>query len=202
VHAAEHRHQQRVAGMLPAQIVGVGAVQHQGEHGAGKSDDASHDHEGLELDAPGVVAEAAHAQFVVAQRLQHPAKRGMRNAPQQRHAATHCGDGEDVKRPIIREQRSRHALKPVFSPRQGGPLVGDLEGDLGKGQSQQREIKPTAAQDDQRDNRGQDQREQDGENQRLDLVRQPAEQRYGRRVARAAEEHRRAERHQTGIADQ
>ena len=29
VHAAQHRHQQRVAGVLPAQIVGIGAAQHQ-----------------------------------------------------------------------------------------------------------------------------------------------------------------------------
>ena len=35
VHAAQHGHQQRVAGVLPTQVVGVGALQHEGQQRAG-----------------------------------------------------------------------------------------------------------------------------------------------------------------------
>ena len=97
MHAAHHCHQQCVAGVLPAQIVGIGAAQHEREQRAGEADDAAHDDEGLELDAERVVAEAPHALFVVTQRLQQTAERRMRDPPQQRHAECDRGDREDVE---------------------------------------------------------------------------------------------------------
>ena len=70
MHAAQHRHQQRIPGVLPAEVIGVGALQHEGQQAAGITDDAAHKHEGNKLQAEGVVAQALHALFVVAQGLQ------------------------------------------------------------------------------------------------------------------------------------
>ncbi len=85
MHAAQHRHQQRVAGMLPAEIVGVGAAQHQREQRAGIADHAAHDDERLEFQAEGGIAEALHALLVVAQCLERAAERRVGDAPQQPH---------------------------------------------------------------------------------------------------------------------
>ena len=81
VHAAQHRHQQRIARMLPAEIVGVGALQHQGQESARVADEAAHQHEGGELQPERVVAQALRPLLVVAQRLQGAAERRMGDAP-------------------------------------------------------------------------------------------------------------------------
>ena len=81
MHAAQHGHQQRVAGMLPAEVVGIGTAQHQRQQCAGVADDAAQDDEGLELEAERGVAEALHALLVVAQRLERSAEWRVRDAP-------------------------------------------------------------------------------------------------------------------------
>ncbi len=202
MHAAQHRHQQRIAGVLPAQVVGIGALQHEREQAAGVADDAAHHDEGDEFQPERVVAEALGALFVVAQRLQRPAERRMGDAPEQSDAQADGDDGEGVERPGAGEQRAGHALDAVFAAGHVGPFVGDLERDLGKRQCQQGEIQPAAAQDDQGDDGGQHQRERDAEQQRDDLVRGAAQHDEGDGIAGAAEEHRGAERHQAGVADQ
>ena len=68
--AAQHRHQQRIAGMLPAEVVGVGALEHERQQPARVADEAAHEHERDELQPEGVVAEALRALLVVAHRLQ------------------------------------------------------------------------------------------------------------------------------------
>ena len=102
-----------------------------------------------------VVAEAARALFVVAQRLQGAAERRVRDAPQQPHAGDDAGQREGVEGGIAGQHRPRHALQPVLAARQVGPFEGDLEGDLRKRQGQQREIQAAAAQDDDADDRRQ-----------------------------------------------
>ncbi len=201
MHAAEHRHQQRVAGVLPAQIVGVGAAQHQCEQRAGVADHAAQDDEGLELQAEGGVAETLHALLVVAQRLERATEWRVGDAPQQPHGAGHGEHGEDVEGPVADKPRTRDALQAVLATGEVGPFVGDLEGDLRKCQCEQREIQSASAQDDQRDGRGEQQRECYREHQRLGFVAEKATHRYRHGVAGAAEEHRGAEWDKAGVAD-
>ena len=149
-----------------------------------------------------VVAEALCALFVVAQRLQRAPERRMGDAPEQSDAHADGDDGKDVKRPVAAEPRAGHALHAVLATGHVGPFVGDLEGDLRKCQGQQGEIQATAAQDDQRDHGGQDQRESRRRTaaQQSRSVRRAAYERGG--IAGAAEENRGAEWHQAGVADQ
>src|SRR5476649_1012686 len=107
-----------------------------------------------------------------------------------------------MKRPSVREHRSRQALQAVLAAGHVGPFEGDLERDLREGKRQQREVKAAAAQDDRRDHGGERQREDHGKGQRHDLVRAAAHHGEGDGIARAAEEDRRAERHEAGIAHQ
>jgi hypothetical protein len=93
-------------------------------------------------------------------------------------------------------------LQAVLASGEVGPFVGDFEGDLRKCQCQQGEIQAAPPQDYQRDYRGQQQGECDGENQRLYLVAEKAAHGYRRGIARAAEEHRGAEWHQSCVADE
>ena len=202
MHPAQHGHQQGVAGVLPTEVVGVGALDHEGQQAAGVADDAAHDHERNKLQAEHVVAQALRALLVVAQGLQRPAERRVRDAPQQADAQADRDDGEDVERPGTGEQRPWHVLQAVLAAGHIGPFVGDFKRDLGKRQRQQREIQTAAAQDDQRDDGSQHHREHDAEDQRHDLIRGAAQHDEGHGIAGATEEHRGAERHQAGVADQ
>jgi len=97
MHAAQHRHQQGVAGVLPAQVIGVGTLQHERQQSAGISDDPRHDDERHELQPERVVAQALRALFVVAQRLQRPAERRVRDTPQQSDTQADGDDGEGME---------------------------------------------------------------------------------------------------------
>ena len=202
VHAPQHHHQQRVTRMLPAQVVGIGAAQQQGEQRAGIADHAAHHHEGDQFHQEGVVAQAAHPLLVVAQRLQGAAERGVRDPPQQPHAQGDGDQGEGVEHARVREQRAGHVLQPVLAAGERGPFERDLERGLRERQGEQGEIQPAPAQDDDADQQRQQQAEADREDQRHRLVGQAAQQGDRGGVAGAAEEHRRAERHQPGVADQ
>ena len=202
MHAAEDRHQQGVAGVLPAQVVGVGTAQHERQQRAGVADDAAHDDEGLEFQAEGAVAEAAHALFVVAERGEDAAERGVRDAPQQPHGRGDGDQREDVKRFVADQPGAGDALHAVLAAGKVGPFERYFEGDLREGEGEQREIQAAAPQDDERDGGGEDEGEDDGEDKGFGLIGQEVAHRDGDGVAGAAEEHRGAERDQAGVADE
>ncbi len=159
MHAAERRHQHRIAGVLPVQIVGVDALQQQRHQAAGDADDAAGDGERDQLGAVGVEAEARHPLLVVAQRLHQPAERRVREAPQQPQHAEHHHQREDVETDCGRKQRAGDILQAVLAAGNVGPLEGDLERDLRAGQRQQREIQAAPAEDHRADHEAEQQRE-------------------------------------------
>ena len=69
MHAAEHGHQQGVTGVLPAQIVGIDALQHEGQQGAAKADEGAGEDQRAVPEAVDVVAEAAGTLLIVPDRL-------------------------------------------------------------------------------------------------------------------------------------
>ncbi len=202
MHAAKHRHQQRVAGVLPAQIVGVSAAQQKREQSAGVAHEHRRDRERLKPEREGAVAKASHPLFVVAQRLQRAAERRMGDPPQQPHGKQHGGHGEPVQRAGVAQQRHRDVLQAVLAAGEIRPFVGDLEGDLRCGQGQQREIQPAPAQDEQPQPKPEQQRKEQRGGECRDLAANAAQQGDRDEIGGAAEEHRGAERHQPGVADQ
>ncbi len=81
MHATEDGHEQSVACMLPAKIVGIGATEHEGQQRAGVAKHGCHYHERGEFQPERVVSEAQNALFVVAQCLKRAAERSMCDAP-------------------------------------------------------------------------------------------------------------------------
>src|SRR5215469_336271 len=81
MNAAEHVGEQRIAGVLPVQIVGVCSLDQESEQASGQSNHAARNHEGAEFEAVDVVAEASCPGLVFAKRLERSAKRRMAEPP-------------------------------------------------------------------------------------------------------------------------
>ncbi len=82
VDTAQCRHEDRVARMLPTQIVGVCALQQQRHQPAADTDDAAGHDQRDELGPVGVVAETDDPLLIIAQRLHQPPERCMRDPPE------------------------------------------------------------------------------------------------------------------------
>src|SRR5579871_2191965 len=107
-----------------------------------------------------------------------------------------------MERPRRRKARTVNVLQSILAAGGAGLFVGDLEGDLREGKRQQREVEAPSAQDDRAD----DEREQGGEDsceqERRQVVAVAAQDEECSRVAGAAEEHRRTEGNEAGVADE
>ena len=128
----------------------------------------------------------------------------MRDAPEQPDAAaTVTATTKTWNADAVANSRARNTLQSVLAAGHGGPFEGDLEGDLGEGEREQREVQSAPAQDDRAD-REREQSREDGrehERRRARCRSRPQDAERGG-IARAAEEHGGAERHEAGVADQ
>ena len=113
--AAERRHQDGVAGMFPIEIVGIDALEEQAHQPARHADRATGDHHRDQLGAIGVVAEARHALFVVAQRLHDPPERRMSDPPHRPQNREDDDQREDVERRRRGKQRPLDVLQTVLT---------------------------------------------------------------------------------------
>ncbi len=136
LHAAQRHHQHRVAGLLPAQRIGVGAAQQQGHAGSRHADGGSGDGEGPQLDLEHVDAQAARTPLVVAHRLHAAPEGGVGDAPQQQAGQHHDPDDQRGETPGGLELGPVGDLQAVLASGEIGPAVGDLEGQLRTGQGQ------------------------------------------------------------------
>ena len=126
----------------------------------------------------------------------------MGDAPEQPDAGHGDCNDEDVKRPRGGESRAMNTLQSVLAAGHCGPFECNLEGDLGKGEREQREVQSPPAQDDRADREREQSRKDGREHERHEVVAVAAEDEERGRIARAAEEYGGAEWHEAGVTDQ
>src|ERR1700674_3779073 len=147
MNAAEYRHHHRLARVLPIQIVGIDALDQEGEQTAGEANEGRGQHKGAELVALRVIAEAGHTLLIVADRLQHPAERCVDYPPQKVQGSDDHGTRKEMIDQRAFKTRPYYPLEPVLAAGERGPFKGDFVKQLREGEGQQREINSAPAQD-------------------------------------------------------